>query len=94
MSVGGHIELNEDPNEAVVREVKEEVGLKIRLFDDLKPKTRETKKYRELIPPKFMNRHWINSNHEHVTLVYFALSNSQKVKPENKREFDLKKKIP
>jgi 8-oxo-dGTP pyrophosphatase MutT (NUDIX family) len=26
-SVGGHIELHEDPNEAAVREAKEEVGL-------------------------------------------------------------------
>ena len=26
LSVGGHIELNEDPMEAAIREVKEEVG--------------------------------------------------------------------
>lgn len=33
-SVGGHIELDEDPNEAAVREVKEEVGLDVVLFNE------------------------------------------------------------
>src|SRR5262249_52059212 len=33
LSVGGHIEQDEDPNEAAVREVKEEVGLDIELWD-------------------------------------------------------------
>jgi 8-oxo-dGTP pyrophosphatase MutT (NUDIX family) len=31
--VGGHIELDEDPNEAVLREIKEEVGLDVKLYD-------------------------------------------------------------
>ncbi len=29
LSIGGHIELDEDPNQAAIREVKEEVGLDI-----------------------------------------------------------------
>ena len=32
MSVGGHVELDEDPVEAALREVKEEVGLDITLY--------------------------------------------------------------
>lgn len=77
LSVGGHIELNEDPNQAAVREVKEEVGLDVKIigtalhFD-------ESEKYKELIPPKFLNRHRINDAHEHVTMVYFAASESNK----------------
>ena len=37
LGVGGHIELDEDPNQAAVREVKEEVGLDIMLFDKNTP---------------------------------------------------------
>ncbi|MBI2053557.1 MAG: NUDIX domain-containing protein, partial [Candidatus Sungbacteria bacterium] len=59
LSVGGHIELDEDPNEAAIREVKEEVGLDIVLADDLLPFRHESDAYRELIPPKFLNKNKI-----------------------------------
>lgn len=74
LSVGGHIELDEDPNEAALREVKEEVGLDIELYSDPKIPTTKDDAHRELIPPMFMNRHHINATHEHVTLIYFAKS--------------------
>jgi len=79
LSIGGHIELNEDPNEAALREVKEEVGLDVRLTDDLLAPISSNEEYRELIPPKFLNRHRINENHEHVTLTYFAVANSDQI---------------
>jgi ADP-ribose pyrophosphatase YjhB (NUDIX family) len=45
LSVGGHIEAGEDPTEAAIREVKEEVGLDIKLVGDVAavgdPKKRE-----------------------------------------------------
>jgi 8-oxo-dGTP pyrophosphatase MutT (NUDIX family) len=31
LSIGGHVELDEDPTQAVIREVKEEVGLEVEL---------------------------------------------------------------
>ena len=74
LSIGGHIELHEDPNQAALREVQEEVGLNVQLADDLLPKIKGDTAYKELIPPKFMNRHRINDTHEHVALVYFARS--------------------
>jgi ADP-ribose pyrophosphatase YjhB (NUDIX family) len=73
LSVGGHIELDEDPNQAAVREVKEEVGLDIILFENI-PDSKDGNDFKELIAPKFMNRHRINESHEHVTMVYFAKS--------------------
>lgn len=80
LSVGGHIELNEDPNEAALREVKEEVGLDVKLVGS-PPHYRETlERYKELIPPKFLNRHYINNHHEHVTLTYFAVSETDGIK--------------
>lgn len=73
LSVGGHIELDEDPNEAAVREVKEEVGLEIILDDSLRV-VRQKDGTKELIPPYFLNKNKISDTHEHVTLVYFARS--------------------
>lgn len=84
LSVGGHIELDEDPNEAAIREVKEEVGLDVELYD-----TREyfgDEKVNELIPPISLNRHKINDLHEHVTLVYFAKSNTDNIIPEKETD--------
>ncbi|CAN5120986.1 NUDIX hydrolase [soil metagenome] len=76
LSVGGHIELNEDPNEAALREVKEEVGLDIRLDNSLLPPTKATDTAQDLIPPFFLGRHRINETHEHITFIYFATSNT------------------
>lgn len=79
LGVGGHIELNEDPNEAALREVWEEVGLKVKIDDSLLPLRTKKKRYKELIPPYFLNRHNITDIHEHVTLIYFAKSKSNKI---------------
>lgn len=78
MSVGGHIELDEDPIEAAHREVKEEVGLEIELVGN--PKIFESvDRSRELIPPVALNRHATNQpGHEHITLVYFARARDDK----------------
>ncbi len=86
LSVGGHIEPDEDPNQAAVREVKEEVGLDVVLADDLLHTHRDTGTYRELIPPKFLNRHRISDTHEHITLTYFALANTDKIQEMTDKE--------
>lgn len=76
LSVGGHIELDEDPNQAAVREVQEEVGLAIALWD----KRGDARTFSDgtigLIPPIFLNRNRINDSHEHVTFVYFAMTDT------------------
>ena len=87
LSVGGHIELHEDPNEAAVREVKEEVGLDINLAGKV-INFKDSDGYKELIPPKFLNRHRINDAHEHVTMVYFALAKNDEVNPGKKETKD------
>lgn len=79
LGVGGHIELNEDPIEAASREVKEEVGLDIELDSRLKPNYNQDET-NDLIPPYFLNRHRINKTHEHVTFIYFAKSDTDKIK--------------
>lgn len=86
LSVGGHIELDEDPNQAAVREVKEEVGLDIELAGT-KRDFRGAEGYRELVPPAFLNRHHLpGTAHEHVSLVYFATSKTSTVTPERPQD--------
>lgn len=73
---GGHVELDEVPEDAAVREVKEEVGLDVKLWTgntaDFFTTAVTPDVYRELIPPVLMNVHKINDEHRHIDLVYFA----------------------
>lgn len=82
LSVGGHIELDEDPTQAALREVQEEVGLVIELFDTRK-KNNTDEHFTELIPPVALGRHpaplGAGAGHEHITLVYFARAQSREV---------------
>lgn len=81
MSVGGHIELDEDPVQAVIREAKEEVGLDIKVAGKIIPENaNEIYKYREIIAPKHLGRHNINDTHEHIVFVYFATTETDKIK--------------
>lgn len=86
---GGHIELHEDPNQAALREVKEESGLDIELIGNPIVKGPPSARRRDLIPPKFMNRHFTDETkkHEHVDLIYFGRAQTDVVKPEGNEEF-------
>lgn len=71
---GGHIETDEDPIEAAIREVKEEVGLDIKIFYDTDC---PSDNYMKPLPtPQYMGRSRVNEVHEHVFMVYFATCNS------------------
>lgn len=77
LGIGGHIEPDEDPIQAAVREVKEEVGLDVKLVGDKKDFIVDD--FQELLAPNFMNRHRISDTHEHVAFTYFATSTSDKI---------------
>lgn len=72
MPVGGHIELNEDPDQALIREVKEECGLDIEVIAD-KPVVPDSD-VKFLYRPQFVDIHEVSSTHRHVGLVYFCRS--------------------
>ncbi len=75
---GGHIELHEDPNEAAIREAKEETGLDIELVGEGMKYDSQPFMSRDLIAPRFLNRHFFDASqtHEHVDCAYFARSKS------------------
>jgi len=86
IGVGGHIELDEDPNQTIIREVKEEAGLDVTILDPHKTLVTlkdYVEKQRGLISPVSMNIHSITDTHEHIDLVYYATSETDTVVPES-----------
>lgn len=88
--VGGHIELDEHPVEAAIREAKEEVGLDVTIPNYKGQLAKETgKKLGSIEPatplptPKHMNIHPINETHQHLDLIYYGTSETDEVIPEN-----------
>ena len=81
LSVGGHIELDEDPTEAAIREIKEEVGLEVKLVGIKAPLEDEKDEvdYKHLFTPRFLGSHQVNKTHKHIIFVYFAKAKSDKV---------------
>jgi 8-oxo-dGTP pyrophosphatase MutT (NUDIX family) len=70
LPLGGHIELDEDPEQAALREAKEESGLDVELLGERPPTTGPGT--RALIAPRFLDIHRINETHEHIGMIYWA----------------------
>ena len=89
LPVGGHIELREDPEQALLREVQEECGLKITLLGKRLPEIPgDTTK--PLVTPQHINIHDITEKHKHVVFVYYAKSNSDQFTVAEKEHRKLK----
>jgi 8-oxo-dGTP pyrophosphatase MutT (NUDIX family) len=70
LPLGGHIELDEDPEQAALRETREESGLEVELLGERPPTT--SPGTRALIAPRFLDIHRITSSHEHIGMIYWA----------------------
>jgi 8-oxo-dGTP pyrophosphatase MutT (NUDIX family) len=70
LPLGGHVELDEDPEQAALREAKEESGLDVELLGE-RPPTSEPGT-RALIAPRFMDIHRITDTHNHIGMMYWA----------------------
>ena len=70
LPLGGHIELDEDPEQAALREAREESGFEVELLGERPPTT--SPGTRALITPRFMDIHRISETHEHIGLIYWA----------------------
>ena len=70
LPLGGHIELDEDPEIAALREAREESGLDVELIGERPPTTGHGT--RALIAPRFLDIHRITDTHEHIGMIYWA----------------------
>jgi 8-oxo-dGTP pyrophosphatase MutT (NUDIX family) len=86
--VGGHIDRDEIPEEAALREVKEEAGLDVELFvPDARIEMGDAK---QLLRPMHILLENINEFHQHIDLVYYAKANTFEVSSQDGETDDLK----
>jgi 8-oxo-dGTP pyrophosphatase MutT (NUDIX family) len=62
--------LDEDPEQAALREAREESGLDVELIGERPPTT--SPGTRALIAPRFLDIHRISDTHEHIGMIYWA----------------------
>lgn len=88
LPLGGHIELDEDPELAAIREAKEESGLDVKLLGERPPTTGDGT--RALIAPRFLDIHRINDTHEHIGMIYWATTDSAELQLEEEEHLDIR----
>lgn len=69
---GGHIEPGELPDEAALREVAEETGLRVRLLGERGLPITDPALPRQLVRPQGIQLEDIGPGHQHIDLIYFA----------------------
>lgn len=76
LPVGGHIEKNEIPDDALIREAREEVGLDIKILDFSRVICRGSDQIRQLALPFFRNVHDVG-DHYHECSFYLCVTDSE-----------------
>jgi 8-oxo-dGTP pyrophosphatase MutT (NUDIX family) len=85
LPLGGHIELDEDPEHAALRETREESGLEVELLGERPPTT--SPGTRALIAPRFLDIHRISDTHEHIGMIYWARPKAGQAPPRPSERF-------
>ena len=78
LPIGGHIELDEDPEIALFKEIREECGLKVRVLAS-KPSIAH-RGVKPILTPSYVDVHRITRTHKHIAFVYFGTTTSDRVK--------------
>ncbi len=86
LAVGGHVELDEDPVQAIKRECMEEVGLEINIDGGNDLPYYEESDLQILPNPAGMNIHRVSKTHKHIDIIYYATSDTTEVTPENETD--------
>lgn len=89
---GGHIELNEDPLQALYREIEEETGLTatdLTIIELAKDKRSHGSGSKLLPIPFDINVHDFDDTHKHIDFCYAMLSNTGKVRLEKGKAHDI-----
>jgi len=94
LPLGGHIELDEDPEQALFKEIEEESGLTaedIEIFPQ-KPAAVEDPEFntRILFTPQFLCVHDVPPNHKHIALQFFARTKRNDVTLSESEHHDIK----
>ncbi|HEY1074144.1 MAG TPA: NUDIX domain-containing protein [Patescibacteria group bacterium] len=88
LPVGGHIELHEDPEQALLRIVQKEAGIE---FDLLSPRSEVPVSGGRMLPtPNYMDIHAISDTHKHIALGYYARGLSDQVTLEKDAHSEIK----
>ena len=84
---GGHIESNEDPIQAVIREVFEETGLKVKVINTSRMNPTKYNNVHSIIPPYTIFIEPIietnESKHEHIDFIYVCKISDGEIKNDN-----------
>lgn len=83
LPIGGHIELHEDPEQALFREIEEECGLArnhVELIGSGRAGFSQSDRRRPLAAPLHLDIHRISPTHEHVAFNYFLRSRTDAVR--------------
>jgi 8-oxo-dGTP pyrophosphatase MutT (NUDIX family) len=78
---GGHVELDEDPEQTLFRELEEETGLTkndVTVLSE-KPSNVMDKGHKFLYTPNFLDMHTFSDTHDHIGIMYILKSNTDKV---------------
>lgn len=93
LQIGGHIELNETPWQAVAHELKEEAGYDVSELKVLQPTSRIPRIDNTVVHPVpfFVNTHLIGENHFHSDLCYaFTAQALPRSRPADGESLDLR----
>jgi len=74
LPIGGHIDLDEDPEQALYREIQEECGLNVTILSS-KPEF-DSQGTKFLLTPNYLDVHEAHQPHQHISLIYFAKTSS------------------
>ena len=88
LPIGGHVDRDELPEEAAIREAKEEAGLEIVLYNP--DENLEMDGTRDLIRPLHIMLQDINDFHQHIDFTYYASASKFELKPEDGETNDLR----
>lgn len=93
LTPGGHIELDEDPEQALFREIEEETGLTrndLELLDTTLPAFDAIDEVKPLPRPRFMDIHQVDDQHRHIRLAFVLRAKTDKVRLQPEEGHDIR----
>lgn len=94
LTPGGHVELSEDTDQALFREIAEETGFTARDLEILSEKSEFPDErrpgFRSLFVPRWMNIHPISATHRHIILIYVFRAKHDRLRLAEREHYDIR----